>query len=58
MERKSQPRPPVERKQRLEIHLDAPLLKWLRAEARNRGVSLGELIRSALRNMMERDQRR
>lgn len=49
----------MERKQRLEIHLDAPLLKWLRAEAKKQGVSLGELIRSALKAMMERrDQHR
>jgi hypothetical protein len=39
------------RKQELKIHLDPPLMEWLRAEARRRGVSLGELIRIALRRL-------
>lgn len=40
--------------QRLEIHLDPPLLAWLRLEAKRRDVSLAEVIRVALRELMEK----
>lgn len=36
------------RKLRLEIHLDADLVEWLRAEAERRTVSLGHIVRVAL----------
>jgi len=44
------------RKQPLEIHLDPPLLAWLRLEAKRLGVSLGEVVRLALRKMMDEKQ--
>ena len=37
----------------LEIHLDTPLLAWLRLEAKRRDVSLAEVVRTALRKLME-----
>lgn len=37
----------------IQIHLDAPLVQWLRIEAARRGISLGEMVRIAIRRMME-----
>lgn len=34
---------------RLDIHLDPPLLVWLRLEAKRLDVSMGEVIRRLLR---------
>jgi len=42
------------RKQPLEIHLDPPLLAWLRLEAKRLGVSLGEVVRMALHDLMDK----
>jgi hypothetical protein len=41
------------RKQPLQVHLDPPLLAWLRLEAKRRGISLGELVRLALQKLMD-----
>uniref|UniRef100_A0A6H1Z9R9 Putative ribbon-helix-helix protein repressor n=1 Tax=viral metagenome TaxID=1070528 RepID=A0A6H1Z9R9_9ZZZZ len=38
--------------QRLEIHLDPPLLAWLRLEAKRLDVSMGEVVRRMLRKEM------
>jgi len=38
--------------QRLDIHLDPPLLAWLRLEARRLDVSMGEVVRRLLRKEM------
>jgi len=38
--------------QRLEIHLDPPLLAWLRLEAVRLDVSLSELLRCLIRKEM------
>jgi len=37
---------------RLEIHLDPPLLAWLRLEAKRLDVSMGEIVRRMLRKEM------
>jgi len=38
--------------QRLDIHLDPPLLAWLRVEAKRLDVSMSEIIRRLLRKEM------
>ena len=38
--------------QRLDIHLDPPLLAWLRLEAKRLDVSMSEIIRRLLRKEM------
>ncbi len=42
------------RKYPLQIHLDKPLMKWLRAEAKKRKVSLGEVVRIAIEQLMSK----
>lgn len=42
------------RKQELKVHIDPPLMAWLRLEAKRRGVSLGDVIREALRKLMDK----
>ena len=37
------------RVKRLDIHLDPPLLAWLRLEAKRLDVSMGEVIRRLIR---------
>ncbi len=44
----------VMRKQEFKIHLDAPLIKWLRAEAKRRKVSIGEVVRIAIQQLMSK----
>jgi hypothetical protein len=41
------------RKQPLQVHIDPALLAWLRLEAKRRGLSLGEVIRIAVRKLMD-----
>jgi len=38
---------------RLDIHLDPPLLAWLRLEANRLDVSMSEVIRRMLRKVMD-----
>lgn len=47
--------PPKKREklQRLEIHLPPALLVWLRLEAQQRDIPMGEVIRQTLRALME-----
>jgi len=45
------------RKQELKIHLDPALLEALRKEAEEKGVSLGEIIRRALRQFLDARER-
>ena len=42
--------------QRLEIHLLPTMLSWLRLEAQRRDVPLTEVVRIALRKLMERPE--
>ena len=44
---------PEKRKQRLDVHLDPPLLAWLRLESDRRGAPLAELVRDAVRRLMD-----
>lgn len=37
---------------RLDIHLDPPLITWLRLEARRNDVSMSELLRRLIRKEM------
>jgi len=41
------------RKQPIQVHIDPPLLAWLRLEAKRRGLSIGEVIRIAVRKLMD-----
>jgi hypothetical protein len=41
-----------ERVERLDIHLDPPLLGWLRLEAKRLDVSMSEIIRRLIRREM------
>jgi len=41
--------------QRLEIRLDTTTLRMLEAEARRRGLSVGALVREAIRRLLEED---
>ena len=41
------------KKQPLQVHLDPALLVWLRLEAKHRGISIGEVIRLAVRKLMD-----
>jgi len=41
------------RKYSLQVHLDSPLIAWVRLEAKRRGCSLGEVVRDAIRKLME-----
>ena len=47
--------PPKKRQrvQRLDIHLPPSLLAWLRLEAKRQDVSLSEVVRVALRKLMD-----
>ena len=45
---------PSRQKDRLEIHLDPPVLQWLRSEATRLGVSVGEMIRQAIAEFIEK----
>ena len=42
-----------QRKRRLEVHLDAPLLAWLRLQAKRRNVTLASIVREAIRKLMD-----
>ena len=45
----------AQRVQRLEIHLDQPLLAWLRLEAKRLDCSMSEVLRRLVRKEMARD---
>lgn len=40
-------------KKALKVHLDPPLLVWLKMEARRRDVSMSEVIRQLIRKEMD-----
>ena len=46
------------RKHSMQIHLDAPLIEWLRTEAVRRSISIGEVVREAIRRTMLAEEAR
>jgi len=46
---------PDMRKYALQVHIDPPLIAWLREQAARRGCSLGEIVRLAIRALRDAD---
>lgn len=44
------------KKHTMQVHIDRPLIAWVRGEAARRGVSQGEVIREAIRRLMDEPQ--